>query len=74
MYYEIIIFDDCSFDSTVNLVEQYRIEHNEQYLHSNIILGKSIKITNTTETIHAKFLTHKSHVNENPINIPYLFY
>lgn len=47
---------------------------NEQYLHSDIILGKSIKITNTTESVHAKFLTHKSHVNENPINIPYLFY
>ena len=27
MYYEIIILDDCSFDSTVYLVEQYLTKH-----------------------------------------------
>ncbi|MCY1590438.1 glycosyltransferase family 2 protein [Staphylococcus pettenkoferi] len=50
------------------------LEKNKQLLKSDMIVGKTIKVTEKTKTIHAKFMSNKTRVNVNHKDVPYQYY
>lgn len=69
---EFIMFldsDDWLAENTLSI-----IKNNNELMKSDLIIGKSIKVTDTSKTIHAKFISIKENINKNPLEINKLFY
>lgn len=121
-YYEIIVVDDYSTDSTWDFLQKTNVENlsicrlsknsggpslprnkgielskggfiyfldgddwlehdilekiasNHQWLKSDVIISKIVKVSDNKQSIHARFMTTQENVNEQCNNIPYLYY
>ena len=50
------------------------ISENKKWHKSDLIISKVIKHTEKNQSVHARFMTVKTHVNEQSYKIPYLYY
>ncbi|MGI2287192.1 glycosyltransferase family 2 protein [Staphylococcus cohnii] len=50
------------------------IAENKQWLKSDVIISKVIKVSDNKKSVHARFMTDQAHINQRTNNIPYLYY
>ncbi|WP_426366453.1 glycosyltransferase family 2 protein [Mammaliicoccus lentus] len=120
-YYEIIVVDDSSTDSTVSLAENYcsknikiikldknsggpsiprntgiqnangkfvyfldgddflapnilsTIKNNKQLVQSDMVVGRTIRVNDNSQTVHARFMSCLNRYNHNINEIPYIY-